>query len=140
MEKITMNEGNGAIDSLFSAKTNYGACSLVVLIASGLSWWFGFQLAFAQIASTFSSALTRGAPASSGTFGGNTYGFTGAALIIVAFLTLVWAIALAGAGFAVKRGRVFSLLTILIVMAPLFYLLLEFFTALQATGPALILK
>lgn len=133
MEKITMEDDG-------ESKTNYGACSLIVLITAGLSGWFGFQLAVAQMASTFSSAFAQGAATPSGTFGGNTYGLTGICLIIVAFLTLVWAIALAGAGFAVNRGRVFSLLTILIVLSPVFYILLEFFTALQATGPALIFK
>lgn len=119
-----MDEGNAV------AETNYGACSLLVLIASGLSGGIGFQLAFAQMASMFSSALARGANASSG----NDYGFTGVALIIVAFLALVWAIALAGAGFATNRGRVFSLLTILTVLSPVLYLLLKFVTALLATG------
>ena len=135
-----MDEDDSVTDSLFSAKTNYGACSLVVLIAAGLSGWFGVKLAFAQTALMLSSVLAQKAQTPSGTFGGNTYGLMGAALIIVAFLTLVWALALAGAGFAVKRGRVFSLLTILIVLFPVFYILLEFFMALQSTGPALIFK
>ena len=121
-------------------KTNYGACSLIVLIGAGFSGWFGFQLAMAQFAATVSSAFAQSIGTPSGTFGGNTYGLAGASLIMVAFLTLVWAIALAGAGFAVNRGRIFSLLTILIVLSPVFYVLLEFFTALQESGPALIFK
>lgn len=140
MEKITMDDDDSLTDRLFSTKTNYGACSLVVLIASGLSGWFGIRLAFAQTALMLSSALTQGGQTPSGTFGGNTYGLMGAVLILVALLTLVWAIALAGAGFAAKRGRVFSLVTILVVLSPVFYILLEFFVALQASGPALIFK
>lgn len=119
MEKITMGE----------AETNYGACSLLVLIASGTSAWFGFQLAFAQMASVFNNALTHQSTNDS------NYGIAGLSLILVAFLTLIWAIALAGAGFAVNRGRVFSLLTIGIILSPLFYILIQFFTGIIAAQP-----
>ena len=112
------------------AGTNYGACSLVVLLAAGLFGWIGFQLALAQLISMFSGGLLQRIQAAS-----ETYGLVGVALIVVAFLTLVWAIALAGAGFAANRGRLFSLLTILIVVSPVFYILLEFVVSLLATGP-----
>lgn len=131
-----MNEGNGVINNLFSAETNYGAASFVVLIASGLSGWFGFQLAATQTALIVSNALTQGTPPA----GSSAYGFVGVILIVVAFLTLVWAIALAGAGFAVKRGRIFSSLTTLVVISPVFFLLYEFVMILQATGPAIIME
>lgn len=117
------------MDEAGPAKTNYGACSLLVLIASGVSAWVGFQLAFAQMASMFSNAFTHRT-----TDDGN-YGVVGVALVVVAFATFIWAIALAGAGFAVDRGRMFSLLTILIVLSPVIYIVLEFCIALLAPGP-----
>lgn len=125
MEKITMN------DKAVS-ETNYGVCSLLVLMASGFSGGIGFQLAFAQMASMFRYSLAQGAH---GATLGNDYGFTGIALILVAFVALVWAIALAGAGFATNRGRACSLLTILVVLSPLLYILLQFFTGVLAAQP-----
>ena len=122
MKKITMDE-DGA------SRTNYGVCSLLVLMASGGSAWVGLQLAFAQMASIVSSAFTHRT-----TSDGN-YGMVGVALLVVSVLTLIWAIALAGAGFAVNRGRIFSLLTILIILSPVIYILLQFFVALLAPGP-----
>lgn len=111
------------------AETNYGACSLLVLIASGTSAWVGFQLAFTQMASMFSNAFTRQTTSDS------SYGAVGVTLILVAFLTFIWAIALAGAGFAVNRGRVCSLLTILIILSPIIYILIQFVTGLLAAKP-----
>ena len=106
-------------------KTNYGACSLVVVIATGLCGWFGYQMVVAQVAVIFVHTIfgSAGHPAPSSP--DNYYWLVGIALIILAFLSLIGAIALAGAGFAVNRGRAYSSLTILIVLFPLVITLLR---------------